>query len=95
MSIRSHRVVKVLYAEGGLSFQRGTKLGDFLANHSDANDQTNMDGRGIIEFPFRVLKEALKLKNKLKFDADEVESLKKEVEALKNRDDDYIWYDMF
>lgn len=96
MSIRSHRVIKVVYADAGLSFQRGTTLGDYLVTNGDTTDHTNMDGGGIIEFPFRVLKEALEEREELGLSEEEITSLTTEIIALSDKDDDdYIMYDMF
>lgn len=97
MGIRAHRIKKIEYADQTLFKVGQSKLGDFLLNHGDTNDRRGEDG-GQIELPFRVLKEALKKADKLKFEDFEIETLKAEIKALEdegNDDEEFILYDLF
>jgi len=98
MGIRAHRIKEVVYAEQTLFKAGAGKLGDFLENHGDTNDNRNDSGGGNIEFPFSVLKEALEEKDEIGLDDYEVETLKREISDLEKEgkeDDDYILYDLF
>ena len=97
MGIRAHRVKVIEYADNTL-FKRGAgKLGDFLENHEDTNSQIEGEG-GQIEFPFRVLKEALEQAEELKLDPYDIDTLKAEIKTIEEEgkdDDDYIIYHLF
>ena len=98
MGIRAHRIVEVKYAEQTLFKLGASNLGDFLLHHGDTNDNRNSDGGGQIEFPFRVLKEALKKAEKLKLDEYDIEVLKSEIAACKKAgkaSDEFISFDLF
>lgn len=98
MSIRAHRIEKIIYAEKTLFNSGHGNLSDFLLNHDETNDQRNNDGGGLVEFPFRVLKEALEDRVSLKFNDEEIESLIDEIYDLEKKgkgDYDYIQYDLF
>ena len=98
MSIRSHRIKQIIHDDNCMTFQSGDALHDAIVRQKDANDQTNMDGGGIIEIPFIGLKTILKNSKKHGLNAEQVEQLTNEVEhlkALKTSNDSYIIYDMF
>lgn len=98
MGIRAHRVKRIEYADQTLFKLGAGKLGDFLLNHGDTNDQRNMEGGGSVEFPFHVLKEALKSAKKLGLDQYDIDTLRVEIINIEEEgkdDDDYIEYHLF
>jgi len=98
MSIRLHRVKKIVY---GNEFTRNTsKIVSWLDNNCHTNDQTNMDGGGMMEFTLEGLKEALEAINdgSLEVESFEKEALIEEIKGAEEdgyTDDDYIQYDCF
>ena len=94
MGIRAHRVKKIEYAEQTLFKLGQSKLGDFIMNHDNTNES---DGGGQIEIQLNVLEEALEKTDKLGLDDFEVETLKTEIQSLKDegKEDDYIIYHLF
>jgi len=98
MSIKSHRVKQIIYAEKGLCFSLSSNLGEAIINHEETNDQRGDGGGGIIELQFQYLKEILENKEEHKLDEDEVKNLTEEIEELTKSgraDDDYVLYDMY
>lgn len=98
MSIRSHRIVKVIYDDNTMSFQTGDEIYEAIISHGEGCDHTNMDGGGIIEIPLSGLKEILKDKKSYSFNKEQIIELKAEIKRLTDKginDDEYISYDMF
>jgi hypothetical protein len=98
MGVRAHRIKEIVYAEQALFKMGASKLGDFLENHGDTNDNRNQDGGGIMEFPFRVLKEAFEQKDKIGLEEYDIQCLKMEIADLEKEgkeDNDYVCYDLF
>lgn len=98
MSINSHRILKVIYAEKGLSFRSGSPLGNAIENHAETNDFRNMDGNGVVELPLRALQEILEDQRAYLLEVSEIKALKEEIDALRSMGTDestYIQYDMF
>jgi hypothetical protein len=98
MSVRSHRIIKIIHDGESINFHCGDEIFQAIKGQPSANDQTNMDGGGIIEIPFNELKEILKNKKDYGFSAEQVQDLKDEIENLTRKgieDDAYVIYDMF
>lgn len=98
MSVRSHRIKQIIHDDNSINFHCGDEIFQAIKGKPSANDQTNMDGGGIIEIPFNELKEILKDKKDYEFSAEQVQNLKDEIKyltSLKTSNDSYIIYDMF
>jgi hypothetical protein len=98
MSIRAHRVVKIVHADNSLFKLGESPLSKFLLNHGDTNDQRNSDGGGMVEFPFRVLKEAKNNAEDIGLDQYDIDTLTDEICILENEgkdDEEYLQYDLF
>lgn len=98
MSQRARRIIKVEYAETSLFKLGGNPLSDFLIGHTETNDFRNQDGGGNVEFPFRVLKEALMEAEEMNMDGDDIITLQEEIAAITaaGKDDyDYIEYAIY
>ena len=70
-----------------------TELSEFLRNHGDTSDQTNMDGCGVICVSFDALKDAIENQKELGYDNDVLESLKADLATIE--EGDFIDYDCF
>lgn len=98
MSIRAHRVVKIVHADNSLFKLGESPLSKFLLNHGDTNDQRNSDGGGIVEFPFRVLKEARDNAEEIGLEEYDIKTIENEICELENAgkdDEEYLQYDLF
>lgn len=99
MSITSHRIKKIVYAERAISFRSGDNLGDAILSHPTTNDFRNDDGGGVIEIPLSSLKEIFELFEEYDLTKEDAEMLKAEIEQISlegdKTDDDYILYDLF
>lgn len=97
MGQRAHRIQKIVYAEG-IFFIPGTPLGDAVINHSDANDQRNQDGGGIVEIPLAGLIDILEHAEEMGLSPEDCKELEAEIEELEKagkEKDEYILYDIF
>jgi hypothetical protein len=98
MGQRARRIIKIQYANTSLFKLGDNPLSEFLLDHEDTNDFRNGDGGGNIEFPFRVLKEALVQAEEINMDGDDIITLQKEIRAITAEgkdDDDYIEYTIY
>lgn len=97
MSIRAHRIKKIVYAKGDF-FNSDSTLEEAIRGHSTTLTQINDSGGGIIETTLGALKEILTDAVDYELSPDEVRDLTEEIETLEfegKDNDDYIQYDMF
>ena len=93
MGTRARRIINIEHDSA--FFKIGTKLSDLILNHRLTNDNRNIDGLGIVEFPYSVLIDIFHNQHQL-LDKEELEDLEKEIsklETLNTDDDEYIIYD--
>ena len=98
MSIRTHRIKEIIYAENAMTIRACTPLFEAIEAHSDTNDFRNYDGGGIIETTVSALKEILKYAKDYGLSNEEKKELKNELAEIKKegkKNDDYILFDMF